>query len=315
MDSSFTTKEVAHDIFPYLVQYKNGTVERIAGTRQVPPGFDRQNDVVSKDILLIPETGVSARLYRPTANEKLPLVIYFHGGAFLIASPAEPLYHNFCNALAGSARALVVSVGYRLAPEHPLPAAFDDTWAAIQLIAAHASGDGPELWLNKGVDFGRVFLTGDSAGATLIHHASFHVGLLGWVRIRGIALIHPYFWGKDPIGPEGADPVRKSMVDTWWEYVCPSDKGCDDPFINPFANGAPSLDMVYCDKMLVMVAEKDILSGRGRIYYDAMVKSKNNNMVELFETLGEDHVFHIFNPHCEKAKELMQKLASFINAL
>lgn len=308
--------QVAHNVFPYLIEYKDGSVQRLAGIQQTPPGFDPSTRVTSKDILLRPETSLSARIYRPEAactSEKLPVVIYFHGGAFLIASPAEPLYHGFCNALVGSAKALLVSVDYRLAPEHPLPAAFDDAWAAIQWIAVHAGGDGPESWLNEVADCQRVFLSGDSAGATLAHHVASRVGLPTQVRIEGMALIHPYFWGANPVGSELSDPVRKAVVDKWWEYVCPSDKGCDDPLINPFSDGAPCLDWVECKRMLVMVAEKDILRDRGRLYYDEIVKSKIKRDVEFYETIEQDHVFYLFNPNCQEAKELISKLASFIN--
>lgn len=320
MDSSKTSSkskpEIAHDVFPYLVEYKDGTIERLAGTNHVPPGYDPTTKVTSKDVILVPETSLSARFYRPLAasfseNNKLPIVLYFHGGAFLIASPAEPVYHTFCNLLAESANALVVSIDYRRAPEYPLPTAFGDAWAAIHWMAVHVNGGGPEDWLNQGVDFNKVFLVGDSAGATIAHHlAPRMVSLSSQVKVHGIILIHPYFWGSKPIGLERADPVRKELVDKWWEYVCPSNKGCDDPLINPFVDGAPSFDQVMCERVLVLVAEKDILRDRGRLYYDAMLKHRT---VEYFETLGEDHVFHIFSPHSENAKALLSKLSYFIN--
>ncbi|KMT04486.1 hypothetical protein BVRB_8g181520 [Beta vulgaris subsp. vulgaris] len=310
-----TKSNVAHDVFPYLIEYKDGTIERLAGTNQAPPGFDPTTRVTSKDVILVSDTGLSARLYHPMTttitNEKLPLVLYFHGGAFLIASPAEPLYHNFCNNLARSTKALVISLDYRLAPEYPLPIAFNDAWEAIQWMASHVTEDGPEDWLNQKVDYNKVFLLGDSAGATMAHHLASRVSRFSsQVKIHGIGLIHPYFWGSNPIGLERADPVRKELVDKWWLYVCPSNKGCDDPIINPFVDKVPSLDQFVCERMLVLVAEKDILRERGRLYYNAMLKHKK---VEYFESLGEDHVFHIFNPHSEKAKVLMSKLASFIN--
>lgn len=318
MDSpSSKPAEIAHDISPYLIEYSDGTIER-QGTERAPPGFDPETGVTSKDIIIIPETGVSARIYRPktTTSQKLPLVLYLHGGAFIIASPAFPFYHNFCNTLVGSTGSVLVSVDYRRAPEHPLPAALEDAWAAIQWVAAHASGGGPEPWLTDGtVDYNRVFLAGDSAGATLAHHTACRLSVLDLdkrVGFEGVALIHPYFWGKDPVGPEGSDP-RREMVDRWWLYVCPSDRGCDDPLINPFADGAPGFDRVACDKMLVMVAGNDVLRERGRLYCDAMSKRRENGKVEFYETEGKDHVFHIFDPSCDEAVELRRKLASFIN--
>lgn len=103
------------------------------------------------------------------------------------------------------------------------------------------------------------------------------------------------------------------MVDNWWMFVCPSDKGCDDKLINPFTDGAPSVAGLACDKVLVIVAEKDILRDRGRLYYERLVKSDWPGKAEIVEVEGEDHVFHIFDPSSQKAKSLIKRLACFIN--
>jgi len=126
-------------------------------------------------------------------------------------------------------------------------------------------------------------------------------------------MVNPYFWGSVPIGLEKTDPIRRAMVDNWWNFVCPSDKGNDDPLINPFLNGAPCFSGLGCERVLVCVAEKDILRDRGEVYYQKLVNSKWAGFAEIDLTEGEDHVFHIFNPRCEKAMNLVKKWASFIN--
>lgn len=151
---------------------------------------------------------------------------------------------------------------------------------------------------------------GDSAGSSLAHYLSLKESGL---KIRGVGMINPYFWGKDPIGVEIGDVVRKQMVDNWWLFVCKSEKGCDDPLINPFVDGAPSLDGLGCERVIVVVAEKDILRDRGRLYYKRLVNSGWNGKAEIVEVEGEDHVFHIFDPDSTKAKALIKRLASFIN--
>ena len=315
-------REVAVEVFPYLREYKDGTVERTAGTLVVPAGFDPEAGVESKDIVIIPETGVSARLYRrrnlpanKSGENKRPLVLYFHGGAFCISSVADPLYHNSLNILVAEANIIAVSVDYRRAPEHPLPAAYEDAWAALQWVASQVDDrrrDGHEPWLKDQVDFGKVFLVGDSAGATMAHHVALRAAG-NVVKLLGIGLINPYFWGEKAIGSEITDPVRKAMVDNWWRYVCPSEKGGDDPLINPFVEGSPSLSNLACHNILVTIAEKDILRDRGRLYYEKLVNSGWTGKAEIVETQGEDHVFHIFDPNCEKAKSLIKRLSSFIN--
>ncbi|XP_059637005.1 probable carboxylesterase 2 [Cornus florida] len=316
--------EVSLEVPPYLRVYNDGTIERLAGIAVTPAGLDPRTGVTSKDILIVPETGVSARLYRPpdstTHHPKLPLVVYFHGGAFCISSVQDPFYHNSLNALVAQANIILVSVDYRNAPEHPLPAAYDDSWAALQWVASHTSGGGggggTEAWLKESVDFERVFLAGDSAGANIAHHMAIYVGLsdrVNGLKFIGIISINPYFWGEQPIGSEVTDPVRKEMVDNWWRFVCPSDKGSNDPLINPFVKGAPSLENLACSRILVCIAEKDILKDRGMLYYESLMKSGWGGVAEILETKGEDHVFHIFDPTCEKAVDMIKCLASFIN--
>ncbi|CAA2981510.1 probable carboxylesterase 2 [Olea europaea var. sylvestris] len=318
MDTS--CDQVIHDVPPYLRVYKDGTIERLFGTEVAPATFDHQTEVSSKDIVVVPDTGVSVRIYRPTLthhHQKLPLVVYFHGGAFFISSISDPKYHNVLNILAAEAKVIVVSVDYRRAPEHPLPAAYEDSWAVFQWLASHNSGGGTETWLKENVDFDRFFLAGDSAGANISHHMAIRVGRSGWflsgTKIDGILMIQPYFWGDEPVGVEARDPIRKGMVDKWWQFVCPSDKGNKDPWINPFVNGAANLAGLACDRILVCTAENDILRDRGRLYYESLLKSQWQGKAEAFETEAEDHVFHLINPTSEKAVKLIKRCAEFIN--
>ncbi|KAL3505178.1 hypothetical protein ACH5RR_035019 [Cinchona calisaya] len=309
--------EITHDVPPYIRVYKDGTVERLVGTEVAPATFDPQTGVSSKDIIVIPETGVTARVYRPNNlvknSQKIPLLIYFHGGAFCIASTSDPKYHNSLNLLVSEAKIIAVSVNYRLVPEHPLPAAYEDSWAVLKWVASHNSGQGSEDWLTQSVDFSKVFLAGDSSGANISHHMAIRAdhGLLG-IKLRGIVMIHPYFWGEDPIGIEVKDSVRKALVDKWWQFVCPSDKGCDDPLINPFLD-LESFARLACDRIIIFVAQNDILVERGRRYYELLIESKWPGKAEIVETFGEDHVFHIFYPDSEKALDLIKRSSSFIN--
>ncbi|XP_009612646.1 probable carboxylesterase 2 [Nicotiana tomentosiformis] len=310
--------EIVHDIFPYLQVYKNGTVKRLVGTEFAPATYDPQTGVYSKDILVNPKTGVSARIYRPnsaTKSQKLPLVVYFHGGAFCISSVGDPKYHDSLNVFVSKANVVLVSVDYRLVPEHPLPTAYEDSWSVLKWVAAHNSKHGSEVWLNELVNFDSVFLAGDSAGANISHFMAIRAGksdeALG-MKFSGMLMISPYFWGEKPIGIEVKDP-RKAMVDKWWEFVCPSDKGNDDPLINPFVDEAPKLEEVVCDRILICVAEMDILRDRGILYYESLLKSQWKGKAEIIETKGEDHVFHIFNPTSEKALDLVKCWAVFIN--
>ena len=101
-----------------------------------------------------------ARLYaaRPrSAVAALPLLLYFHGGGFVVGNLET--HDSLCRQLALRSGGAVVALDYRLAPEHPFPAAWDDAWAALQALRAQ----GPAL----GLDPGRMAVGGDSAGGTL----------------------------------------------------------------------------------------------------------------------------------------------------
>jgi acetyl esterase len=99
---------------------------------------------------------VPVRLYAPS-DEKLPVLLYFHGGGFTIGSLAT--HDTLCRILSHLAHCAVVSVNYRLAPEHKFPIAHEDAWDAVQWVANQGS--------TLGLDSTRLAVGGDSAGGTL----------------------------------------------------------------------------------------------------------------------------------------------------
>ncbi|KAH7517957.1 hypothetical protein FEM48_Zijuj09G0119400 [Ziziphus jujuba var. spinosa] len=282
------TNEIAHDLSPFLRLYKDGRVERLKGTDIVPPSLDPKTGVESKDVVISAETGLAVRLYIPktaiNTPKKLPLLVYFHGG------------------------------DYRRAPEHPVPVAYDDSWEALKWVSSHVQGQGSSEWLNSHADLDNVFFSGDSAGANIANNMAIRVGLseekIG-IKLRGIVLVHPYFWGKELVGEEAHGPEVKAMIDNFWLLACPSSTGgSDDPFINPEKD--PNLGRLGCERVLVCIAEKDIFKERGRHYVELVEKSGWGGTVELMEAKGEDHVFHLLNHSCENAIAMLNKIVSFI---
>uniref|UniRef100_A0A0D9XEJ6 Alpha/beta hydrolase fold-3 domain-containing protein n=1 Tax=Leersia perrieri TaxID=77586 RepID=A0A0D9XEJ6_9ORYZ len=114
---------------------------------------------------------------------------------------------------------MAVSVNYRLAPEHPLPAAYDDSWAALNW-AASAS----DPWLSEHGDIGRIFIAGDSGGADVVHNIAIMAGagqfsLPPNSMVEGAIILHPMFSGKKPIDGEYTE-VRELMHKLWSQLLC-----------------------------------------------------------------------------------------------
>ncbi|CAK9154626.1 unnamed protein product [Ilex paraguariensis] len=330
------TKEVVTDLAPVLRVYKDGKVERLVGSAYVPPSPNHPaTGVSSKDAAISPL--ISARLYLPktttTTPQKLPILIYFHGGGFCVESAFSFLDHRYMNQIASQAKVLIISVEYRLAPEYLLPVAYEDCWDAIQWVASHAvsvndDGENKELWLINHGDFEKVFIGGDSAGGNIVHNIAVRAGIEsfnGDLKILGAFLSCPYFWGSKPLGSESSESREPSMLYMsesreqsllyrMWMCAYPSAPGgIDNPMINPLADDAPSLSGLGCSKVLVCVAGKDPLRDRGVHYVEAVKGSGWTGEVEVFEVEGEDHCFHIINPDSENAKNLIKRLASFIS--
>lgn len=304
--------EVAFESPAHFRIYKSGRIERLNRPPVLPAGLDEATGVTSKDVVLDADTGLSVRLYLPKLQEpskKLPVLVYFHGGAFLIESAGSATYHTYVNPLAAAAGVLVVSVSYRLAPEHPLPAAYEDSWAALQWAAS-----AQDEWIAEHGDVARLFIAGDSAGANIVHDMLMRAsgsGDAGGPRIEGAILLHPWFGGNAPI--EGEPPGAAAPTAGLWTYACPGAVGgADDPRMNPLAPGAPALEKLGCARMLVCAGKQDALYVRDRAYYEAVAASAWPGDVAWLESEGEEHDFFLPKPECENAKQLMDRVVAFI---
>ncbi|XP_073146604.1 2-hydroxyisoflavanone dehydratase-like [Henckelia pumila] len=311
-----SSDELLHDFFPLLRHYKDGRIERYMGTDFFPASLDDPaTGVQSKDVVIAPEFNLSARLFLPkdaAPAKKLPILVYFHGGAFVIESAFSAQYHKHLNLLVAEADVVAVSLNYRLAPEHPLPIAFEDSWLALKWVASQSTEEGREEWIKEYGDMNRVYLGGDSAGGTIAHHVALRTGIenLKGLNLRGAFLNCPYFLGDTPLRNEETNNT-KDYVDKLWHYACPSTKGCDDPMINPATD--PRLLSMGCKRLLVYVAEKDFLRERGVYYKEILEKIGWDGEVEVVDVEGESHVFSVLAPTSETSVAMFKKVASFIN--
>ncbi|OIV95007.1 hypothetical protein TanjilG_22204 [Lupinus angustifolius] len=321
--ASSSSDNIIAEIPSYITVYKDGRIDRPRQTPFVAASVEDplNKQVSSKDIIISQNPLISARIYLPTFNNHnhlLPILVYFHGGGFFFESAFSQLYHNYFNSFVSQIHAIVVSVEYRLAPEHPLPVAYDDCWDALQWVASHSTNNiiNSEPWLNNHADFNRIFIGGDSAGGNIVHNIAIRGGfepLHGGVKILGAIYAQPYFCSSKPIGSEPVIGYEESLLYVVWDFVYPSAPGgIDNPLINPLAPEAPTLSGLGCSKILVCVASNDALRDRGVWYHEAVKESGWKGELELFEQQDEDHVYHIFHPESEHAKKLTKLMASFI---
>ncbi|XP_010425157.1 PREDICTED: probable carboxylesterase 7 [Camelina sativa] len=312
--------EIAFDRSPSYRVFKSGRIERLSGETTVPPSLTPQDGVVSKDVVYSPEKNLSARVYLPekVSVKKLPILIYFHGGGFIIETAFSPTYHTFLISAVAAANCLAISVDYRRAPEFPIPIPYEDSWDSLKWVFTHITGSGPETWINRHGDFNKVFLAGDSAGGNIAHHLTTRAKterLCCDSLISGMILIHPYFWGKTPIDEfEVRDVIIRQKIEGSWGIASPNSKdGVDDPLINVVGSEDSDLSGLGCGKVLVMVAGDDLLVTQGLCYGEKLKKSGWDGEVEVMETKDESHVFHLKDSKSVNARQVVMKLAEFIN--
>ncbi|XP_037470423.1 tuliposide A-converting enzyme 1, chloroplastic-like, partial [Triticum dicoccoides] len=170
--------------FPFLVRYKSGRVVRFVGTDPVPASVDPATSVASKDVVIDASVGLAVRLYlsslgngtRSGRGDRMPLVVFYHGGGFVTESAFSPTYQRYLNALVSKAGALVVSVDYHISPEHPLLVA-KTTRGRPWVLRSTRSGTEP--WLSRRAGLMRLLLVGDSAGGNIAHNMAMRAGKEG----------------------------------------------------------------------------------------------------------------------------------------
>jgi acetyl esterase len=230
--------------------------------------FAVKDDVAAVEDRTIPGPAgpLPVRVYHPTGAAGRPaLLVYFHGGGWSIGS--IDTHDAVCRSLANGAGVVVVSVEYRLAPEHPFPAAYDDALAAARWVAASAA----EL----GADAARLAVGGDSAGGNLAAAVAQHLAG-GSPQVRFQLLVYPVVARamSHPSIDENADGyflTKETMQWFWANYVGargeddPADR---DPRFSPL--DAPAAALAGLPPALVITAEYDPLRDEGEAYAEAL---------------------------------------------
>jgi acetyl esterase len=231
--------------------------ERIKRLMTSMPGKPETVERIENRSIPGPAGKLPIRIYWPSSKPSLPILVYFHGGAFRVCD--LDTHDRICRGLAAKAAVLVVSVGYRLAPEDPFPAAVEDCYAAVKWVFEHASG--------LGGDPMRIAVGGDSAGGNLAAVTAINARNLGRPNLAFQLLVYPVTdmssyetesWqnlGSDYLlTREAADFMRRDYIPDLSERS------------NPLASPLLVENLQDLPPALVITAEFDPLRDEGEAY-------------------------------------------------
>ena len=248
---------------------------------------------------------IAVRVYRPaTGDGPWPVVVFFHGGGFVVCTLET--HDPYCRALATEAGVMVVSVDYRLAPEHKFPAGVEDCFAATEWVLAYAG----EL----GADGSRVSVAGDSAGGTMAAVVALLLRDKGVGGLAGQILLYPVTAHYDPPTAsylemaEGYGLTRKGMMWFWDHYLKDKSEAADfraAPLMAASLRGLP--------RAFVVTAEYDVLRDEGQAYAKRLEEA-GVDLTQVFAE-GMNHGFACSMnefPFLPQAKDLLRRVAAWI---
>lgn len=248
--------DMLFDLKQNYAQVRAASAAMQAAPDSLPPVHAVENRTLSLGGVEIP-----VRIYTPAGAGPFPLLMYFHGGGFVLGGLDS---HDLtCRNVVRASGYKVISVDYRLAPEHAFPAAPEDCYAATQWAAAHAA----EL----NVDAARIAVGGDSAGGNLAAVVALMARDRGGPKLEKQLLVYPVidFFSHAQSTPyasyrsnaEGYMLTSQAMEDFWALYLANLDDAA-----NPYASPIRAADLSGLPPALVITAEYDPLRDEGAAY-------------------------------------------------
>lgn len=236
-------------------------LERALAALRVTPArpVDEDDPVTAREERT--EGGVPLRIYRAAGTaSSAPVVLFMHGGGWVLGD--LDMHDHVCRRLARGTGIIVVSIDYRLAPEHPFPAAVVDCVEALDWVVAHA-GD-------LGADAGRIVALGSSAGGNLAAALALHEKATGTDRLALQVLAYPVL-DSGQASPSYAENATGNFLTArqmawFWDCYVPDVNERTNPLASPLH--ADSLEGVA--GAIVLTAEYDVLRDEGASYARAL---------------------------------------------
>lgn len=272
-----------------------------AGLEEIQGDVQEVTEV--RDILVPGEAGeIPVRIYDPAPEKTLPLVIYLHGGGWVMGSIG--VVDRPCRQLANAAECMVAAVEYRLSPETKFPGPAEDCYSVTRWLAEHSD----EL----GFDRGQLGICGDSSGGNLAAAVTLMARDRGGPHISYQLLIYPV------TAPEHESP-HQSYVDNgegymttrgdmrwFWEHYVTSVEQARDPYASPLLAD----DLAGLPPGMVITAEFDPLRDEGIAYAERLQNAGVDIELKVFS--GAIHGFFWMNGVMDTGHELLEDLANFI---
>ncbi|MGH0038505.1 MAG: alpha/beta hydrolase [Myxococcota bacterium] len=253
-----------------------------------------------------PAGPIPIRVYRPGDGDQRGVLVFFHGGGFVIGD--LDTHDRECRVLCNEADCVVVSVDYRLAPEHGFPAAHGDAFAALRWVGENAAA--------LGADPGRIAVGGDSAGGNLSASVALRARDEGGPALRLQLLVYPTVDGRrDPavhpsIDENAAGPfLQKESLDYFLGHYLGGDAASElDPRMSPLLAGSHA----ELPPALVVTAEFDPLRDEGEAYARALEAAGVPVTLRRYD--GMAHVFFQLSPVVDAGRELLDECAAALRA-
>lgn len=250
-----------------------------------------------------PNGEIPLRIYTPTSGSSFPVIVYLHGGGWVIGD--FETHDGICRHLAKEASAVVVAVGYRLAPEHKFPAAPEDCYAATAWVAAHAA--------EIGGDAKRIVVGGDSAGGNLTAAVCLMARDRKGPKIAYQLLIYPVtdHSFETPSYRENAMGYlleKNSMTWFWGHYLSDAKDG-----ENPYASPLRAKDLKGLPPAHLITAEFDPLRDEGEAYGKRLQEAGVPVQMKRYD--GLIHGFAMMTGFFDQAREYARDAAAAIRAL
>ena len=241
-----------------------------------------------------PEGKIAARFYLPHGEAEYPLLVYFHGGGFVICD--LDTHDSTCRALANAGRCAVLSVDYRLAPEAKFPVPLEDCYAATKWAA-----ESKELKDLACVDLNRLVVGGDSAGGNLAAATCMLAMERGGPRIVHQLLIYPVIDYSFDTGSyqEFAEGyfLRRDMMEWYWGHYLASPEDGNHPLASPLR----AKNLADLPPATVITAEYDPLRDEGEAYAQRLAAAGVATSLRRYD--GMIHGFFSMFEFIERAQE------------